>query len=385
MISFAILTIGQADDNAGALTNTPCVIALKRFPAPDATWTAKHLWTTCPELCRNSSGHFATGQFPHPWDCNAFINCYNDDAWVHWCQVNLVFNENNLQCDYPRNVNCQRSRPSEFTVPVDVSTQSQWEFLPTTPAPRAAEKIQPAVDVITCKDSQIKLNEKEALGPRPDLCTDGTGNYRAPDCRFYVKCAGVQAYVARCPADFVFDAAGRQCDWPRKNPACLKSCQDSGNYDNNDTPQKPVDLPKPIDLDVRTQNLSCNESHCVPKAGCQAALCRQPKGQFAIAGKCTSFANCWDNCAYISTCPAGMVFSETRGMCDNALSLPSTDPCYQSANVGTQLQGQTSNNNNNNNNNSNHGEDQDQEQTAFGGMKQSQSMNSGRMAQSQSL
>lgn len=85
-----------------------------------------------------------------------------------------------------------------------------------------------------------KLNDKEYIGVRPDLCLSGSGDYPAPDCRFYVRCVGLVAYVSRCPGGFLFNAADKRCDWPNKSPKCLKTCIDNGNYVSEDPETTPV-------------------------------------------------------------------------------------------------------------------------------------------------
>ena len=200
---------------------------------------------------------------------------------------------NNGQCDYPGNVNCSSqftdapgatTRKSEYlpttpssivTLRVDPNTPVQHppftvapgattqksEYLPTTPSSTKIPDVDPNTTVVTCRDSTsillfninlifvcfwhfimlipslVKLNEKECVGPRPDLCKQGSGRYAAPDCRYYIQCTGVNADVARCPGGFTFDPVGNQCDWPNKNPACLQSCTESGYFD------KPKSLP----------------------------------------------------------------------------------------------------------------------------------------------
>ena len=74
----------------------------------------------------------------------------------HMCIGKLFFRSNyfrnNLQCDWPRNVDCKRSQPSQFSQPAGLTTQSQWELLPTTPS-SVSGAIQQS-DVQTCKDSE---------------------------------------------------------------------------------------------------------------------------------------------------------------------------------------------------------------------------------------
>ncbi|GAU87419.1 hypothetical protein RvY_00261 [Ramazzottius varieornatus] len=226
-----------------------------------------------------------------------------------------------------------------------MTTQSQWEYISTTPSslhPSFITDTDANAAAITCKDSTTKLNEKEQLGPRPDLCKQGTGRYPAPDCRYYVQCTGINAAVARCPGGFVFDPVGSQCDWPSKNLQCLQSCYESGNFDKPQNPEPtPSVTPQPfltttIDSDIRTANLSCNESHCVPKAGCQVELCKEPRGQFEIIGNCSKFANCWENCAYITDCPDYLVFTDLKGACDLPFNLPQDHRCYTSPYSGGQ-------------------------------------------------
>ncbi|XP_055350845.1 chitin-binding domain protein cbd-1-like [Paramacrobiotus metropolitanus] len=319
--------------SAESSDESKCLAALRMYPKPDVTYTAKHLWNHCPGLCRNSSGRFPTGQFPHPWDCNAFINCYQDDAWVHWCQVGLMFNEKNTECDWPRNVNCSRHKPEEFTVAPDVTTTSQWEFIKRP----ANIEVFDGDQVVTCKDSDYKLNDKEYIGIRTDLCSSGSGDYAVPDCRFYLRCVGAKAYVSRCPGGYVFDTNNRRCDWPSKNPKCLQSCMNSGKYevpDRSTTPSTNQKLflttttPSPTE-DPTLVNATCKEDHCIPKAGCQPELCREPRGMFAVPNACRKFANCWDNCAYVNECPSKMVFNNATLMCDSPWNLPVTDKCYE--------------------------------------------------------
>ena len=77
--------------------------------------------------------------------------------YKHMCIGKLLFFRsnyfrNNLQCDWPRNVDCKRYQPSQFSQPPGLTTQSQWELLPTTPS--SVSGLNQQSDVQTCKDSE---------------------------------------------------------------------------------------------------------------------------------------------------------------------------------------------------------------------------------------
>ncbi|OQV21303.1 hypothetical protein BV898_04787 [Hypsibius exemplaris] len=170
---------GQEDDVPAEEAETKCVAALRRYPSPPPTYTASKLFN-CPELCRNSSGHFSTGQFPHPWDCNAFINCYHDEAYVAWCQPNLKFNENNMECDWPQNVNCSARR---------IARPDTDDWIPPQ-------------------------------GCRVELCKEPVGRFEIPGrCGRFVNCWDKCAYVMKCPNRLVFNEGKKYCDYTYGLPA----------------------------------------------------------------------------------------------------------------------------------------------------------------------
>ncbi|KAK3084486.1 hypothetical protein FSP39_014278 [Pinctada imbricata] len=47
-----------------------------------------------------------TGLFPHPQDCDKFLNCFDDIPYIQSCPIGLYYNEVTKLCDELRNVNC---------------------------------------------------------------------------------------------------------------------------------------------------------------------------------------------------------------------------------------------------------------------------------------
>jgi hypothetical protein len=56
------------------------------------------------ELCPE-----ATGLFPHKFDCQRFVNCWNGRPHIHACAPGTLFHPRRKMCDFPRNVECNKA------------------------------------------------------------------------------------------------------------------------------------------------------------------------------------------------------------------------------------------------------------------------------------
>ncbi|XP_055331780.1 uncharacterized protein LOC129583824 [Paramacrobiotus metropolitanus] len=70
-------------------------------------------------------------------------------------------------------------------------------------------------------------------------------------------------------------------------------------------------------------------SLCAHSCEPNSALCMEAKGQFAVPNECRKFANCWDSCATLSSCPGTLVFSDALGKCDFSWNLAADHPCFK--------------------------------------------------------
>ncbi|OQV21304.1 hypothetical protein BV898_04788 [Hypsibius exemplaris] len=324
--TLVFLPVNRADSS--------CVETLKKYPQPDVTFAPKHVGKNCPELCRNSTGHHSTGQFPHPWNCSLFINCKEDDAWVHFCQNGLQFNERNLQCDWPANAKCT-AKP----IPATQATTPTSRIVP--------QPIMPLLPQTSCREGDAPVKIIEDLGERADLCTNGTGLYPTPDCRFYVRCNNTRASVAKCVAGFVFDQAERRCDWPHKVAGCAQLCSITEDLVREThvtpSPRSQIEVTKaPVSALPVIQATTTTTTTARPTTTTTTTteaphdpLCKNISGNFDYPNDCKKYVKCVNWHAELLDCPAGLVFVLEKGWCNWRWMLPEKHKCYQAFDNGT--------------------------------------------------
>lgn len=102
-----------------------------------------------------------------PFSCAHYLSCSNSQTIRRKCQEGLLFNAKLLRCDYPENVNCSRSTPSNtITTPLN-----KCKYLPN------------------------------GLTKDPLSCA-----------HFFI-CSGGNSYRFQCPAGLLFNPTALVCDY----------------------------------------------------------------------------------------------------------------------------------------------------------------------------
>ncbi|KAJ8954028.1 hypothetical protein NQ318_004321 [Aromia moschata] len=101
-----------------------------------------------------------TTYYPNTEDCHQFFECYEGRKYTLVCNDNLLWNQEKLECDYPQNVNCNRS-------------------------------------------DNVCENER-----------DGTYLANPDDCSSFFECVDHKAIGAKCSPGTVWNQAVLNCDFP---------------------------------------------------------------------------------------------------------------------------------------------------------------------------
>ncbi|KAJ8970743.1 hypothetical protein NQ317_007999 [Molorchus minor] len=99
-----------------------------------------------------------TTYFANPNDCSQFYECYEGRKFTMYCNENLLWNQDKLQCDYQQNVRCARQENP-------------------------------------CEDQ-----------------LDGTYLENPDDCTKFYACEGHKTFDAQCPTGSVWNQQIRICD-----------------------------------------------------------------------------------------------------------------------------------------------------------------------------
>ncbi|KAG1714573.1 CLIP-associating protein 1 [Nymphon striatum] len=110
------------------------------------------------------------GAAAHPTKCDYFYDCWKGAPNVGRCPMSMLFNEDKLYCDYPKNVNCGDRKISGGMADMKNECPYTWGLFPNL-----------------------------------------------EDCTAYYHCSrGRKVNMARCPKGLLFDPHQLTCNWPEK-------------------------------------------------------------------------------------------------------------------------------------------------------------------------
>ncbi|CAG0882026.1 unnamed protein product [Cyprideis torosa] len=166
-----------------------------------------------------------SGQFPHPTECNKYLNCWNYRPVVQTCHPpSLHFNPRKNYCDWPTAAGCvsQQSapRPTEGFRPVPVTFAPRPDKMIRFPG-RVDERNFGRNARLDDRGGSNELlrggnnaNDRIPVSPHHSLCPEATGLFPHPrDCRRYVNCWNWRATIQGCGYRLVFNPSKRYCDY----------------------------------------------------------------------------------------------------------------------------------------------------------------------------
>lgn len=114
--------------------------------------------------------------YPHPHDCGKFIHCDGEKAYKKSCPSGLLWNQENMVCDWPRNVICCNEH-----------------------------------DPFRCPPQKSLKN----------ICDDGELFHPHPySCAHHVVCHQDKPTVIKCHSGLLWNVRDEKCDWPRNVRCC---------------------------------------------------------------------------------------------------------------------------------------------------------------------
>nr|AFD28282.1 chitin-binding protein [Holotrichia oblita] len=209
---------------------------------------------------------------PDAENCAIFYKCDNGVPVVQDCPDGLLFNAKLDVCDWPENVNCDRSSDGE-----DGESEEEEEEEVETPAPGAG-----------------------AIGSCPAV--NGLVDVLLPDaenCAIFYKCDNGVPVVQDCPDGLLFNADLDICDWP-ENVNCDRSS--SGGNNSNEDGSISGEVPG-TDGDATGPLIECPAED-----GLYATYIPDKTD-------CTKFYVCVHGTPVINSCPEGLYYDGTIWAC----------------------------------------------------------------------
>ncbi|KAG8238685.1 hypothetical protein J437_LFUL016564, partial [Ladona fulva] len=208
---------------------------------PMRGWMAVNEWCLQP-----------TGQFPYPFDCRRFINCWNGKGFVQPCAIGTLFNEETLECDFPSKVkgclvNKLYADKGSYIQKIDekkasknISGKSNERehhgkgitnvrmshkqltgtgrvgLNPRTQNLSLSFLTVPPTIVTTPFSATTKRAEENRDGKAKKFvptCPEPSGMFPHPHlCSHFINCHGGRGHSMMCPLGTLFDAKSQQCD-----------------------------------------------------------------------------------------------------------------------------------------------------------------------------
>merc|ERR1719369_274124 len=251
----------------------------------------------------------ANGLFPHPRECNKWVECHDFDICVKTCPLGLSYNPIDMKCDWQSISQCIATPDASCIIPI-----------PEPPTPEPPVVIPEICDCECC------------LRPHPSDCTS-----------YYYCAPGESAMFHTCSEGLLFSPDVKQCVPAMTYPECVpeplptcdptcecvypsETCEIYFQCDKG-TPIKHECLGGLVyNDDIKTcdnpANVDC-EAQIPSKrgfimAGLKNAIkpedCATREGNFP-AGLSNQYYFCTKGVAFLMQCPGKAVFDEETGKC----------------------------------------------------------------------
>ncbi|XP_043925108.1 uncharacterized protein LOC122799843 [Protopterus annectens] len=271
------------------------------------------------------------GMYPVPENISHFYLCSRKITYNMTCPAGLVFNQGCSCCDWPKeetHINgsdfCKDKPDGMYPVPEDKThfylCSRQITYNMTCPSGLVFNQ-----DCLCCDwpKEETHINGSDFCKDKPD------GMYPVPEniSHFYL-CSRKITYNMTCPAGLVFNQGCSCCDWPKEETHI------NGSDFCKDKPDGMYPVPENIShfyLCSRkiTYNMTC-PSGLVFNQGCSCCdwpkeethingsdFCKdKPDGMYPVPEDKTHFYLCSRQITYNMTCPSGLVFNQDCLCCD---------------------------------------------------------------------
>ncbi|XP_026750061.2 dentin sialophosphoprotein-like [Galleria mellonella] len=282
-------------------------------------------------------------------NCNQYYHCKHGELLVRNCPVGLVFNDELDLCDWPDNVNCDRT-----VVPPkppsgggsDVSSEAENDGDSTNNNPGEASIICAAED----SDGILIAHE---------------------NCNQFYKCSNGLPVTISCPLDLLYNPEKENCDWPENvncdrtvvtpeppNSSENNSSDDSNNSSNNGSDSNESNNNSGDSNESNNSSGNSNESGSDSgnnNPGEAATICAAEgsDGILVPHENCNQFYKCSDGLPVALSCPGNLLYNALTEQCD----WPENVNCGGTVVTPETPDSSENNSSGDSNNNSNNGED----------------------------
>ncbi|CAG7822910.1 unnamed protein product, partial [Allacma fusca] len=212
--------------------------------------------------------NYLQGEYADVEDCASYYRCQNGIAYGHECPEGLYFNQEELTCDWPQNVDCGHHHGA----------------IPGTK-----------------RDLGLYLPGIAFCFGRLD------GEYRYPeDCGKFYHCSNELTYLKDCPSILHFSEITRRCEWPHEANCTggsipIPSTTAIPTTSTTTVPTRPVT--SPFETTQSSENFTCEDKEC---------------GRYPDPGDCSAYYICGENKTHVGhkQCPDGLLFNPIILDCD---------------------------------------------------------------------
>ncbi|KAM3965510.1 chondroitin proteoglycan 2 [Aphomia sociella] len=232
--------------------------------------------------------------FPHE-NCNQYYQCKSGDLIVRNCPTNLVFNAELEYCDWPENVNCDRT-----VVPPGGSGSSSESNNESNESSDEND------------DNESNNNPGEAAVICAAEGSDGK-LIAHENCNQFYKCSEGLLVALSCPLNLLYNPEKEYCDWP-ENVNCDRSVVQPENPDNGGDGDS--ESGGNGDGDNNGGNGVSEGGNNNP--GEAAAICavEGSDGKLVAHENCNQFYKCLEGIPYALSCPPNLLYNPEKEYCD---------------------------------------------------------------------
>ncbi|KAF1748402.1 hypothetical protein GCK72_024869 [Caenorhabditis remanei] len=271
---------------------------------------------------------------------NVFYTCSNNQLTATRCPGGLVFNPYLGQCDYEENVrDCKGYQPVETTTQLysrpesttgryaeystRVSTINRYEpivtdgYVPTT-TPGYAPTVTTGYGYPTVPVTPGYAPVRTTKPPRHAAYCEllSNGNYGRVCEQYFIQCYNSETFEQECPAGLYYSIANDRCDHKENVEGCPEYKPTPTTTPAAEQPQPPKYGYKPDkypNIDYTTTTPGPVDTTPIAEAfSCYG----RPDGIYALPYCSKDYVQCIHGRSLVSSCAAGLFYSESTGLCD---------------------------------------------------------------------
>ncbi|XP_063382928.1 chondroitin proteoglycan 2-like [Cydia fagiglandana] len=256
-------------------------------------------------------------------NCNQFYKCSEGSPVALDCPLNLLYNYETQQCDWPENVNCEDRNQGDNG---DNDNDKSVEDSSSGEADKENGVEDNSIEEADKEDGNNDNNGNNGDGngnpsEAREICA-GEGSdgvlVAHENCNQFYKCSEGSPVALDCPLNLLYNYENEQCDWP-ENVNC-EGRNEGGNGDNDNDKNKEDSSSEEADKENGNNDNNDNNNNGGgngnPSEAREICAGEGSDGVLVAHENCNQFYKCSEGSPVALDCPLNLLYNFEKEQCD---------------------------------------------------------------------